>query len=85
MMLVLSKKLTILTLPLLAKTFTFSTTHHPIRIKRSKLLLHSENLWSVEECIEYRDDIKFVDGSWYHKGERNGRQEYVSDYFAELV
>ena len=36
---------------------------------------NNKNLWSIEECIEKRDNIKFVDGSWYHKGNRNGRQE----------
>ena len=33
-----------------------------------------KNLWSIEECLEKRNDIQFVDGSWFHKGERNGRK-----------
>lgn len=35
----------------------------------------NKNLWSVQECIEQRDHIQFLDGSWYHKGNRNGRKE----------
>ena len=42
----------------------------------SRQLRHhdNKNLWSIEECLEKRNDIQFVDGSWYHKGERNGRK-----------
>jgi thiosulfate/3-mercaptopyruvate sulfurtransferase len=45
----------------------------------------SSNLLSLERCLElYGKDkdsnsninIKFVDGSWYHKGERNGRNDF---------
>ena len=45
--------------------------HHP-----------SKNLWSIEECIaayqhtnQVDGNVVFIDGSWYHKGTRNGRQE----------
>jgi hypothetical protein len=37
----------------------------------------NKNLWSVQDCIEQRDSITFIDATWYHKGSRNGRQEYV--------
>lgn len=33
------------------------------------------NLRSVEDCLENYDKIRFIDGTWYHKGNRNGRQE----------
>jgi thiosulfate/3-mercaptopyruvate sulfurtransferase len=35
-----------------------------------------KNLISVEECLQAKDDVVFVDGSWYHKGTRNGRQDF---------
>lgn len=41
----------------------------------------TKNLWTIEECIEQREQLKFIDASWYHKGERNGRQEYVADIY----
>ncbi|CAB9503455.1 mercaptopyruvate sulfurtransferase [Seminavis robusta] len=41
----------------------------------------SQNLLSVEDCLQlYKekedDGIVFVDASWYHKGGRNGRDEF---------
>jgi hypothetical protein len=33
------------------------------------------NLWSLEDCLKTHEKIQFIDGSWYHKGNRNGRQE----------
>ena len=41
-------------------------------------LCETKNLWSVEECLEKQKAIQFVDGSWYHKGNRNGRLEFVN-------
>lgn len=38
-------------------------------------LRSSKNLWSIEDCLEQIENIQFIDASWYHKGERNGRQE----------
>lgn len=35
-----------------------------------------KNLISVQGCLEVKDDVVFVDGSWYHKGNRNGRQDF---------
>ena len=35
----------------------------------------TKNLWSIEDCLDQIDNIQFIDASWYHKGERNGRQE----------
>ena len=43
-----------------------------------------KNLWSIDECLEaynnnnvsHRNRIHFIDGSWYHKGNRNGRKEF---------
>jgi hypothetical protein len=46
-------------------------------LRATSVRCYSKNLWSVEECREHRDTIKFVDGSCYHKGDRNGRTEYV--------
>jgi len=49
----------------------------------------SSNLLSVEECIRLYNEqvnsdisgsestVKFVDGTWFHKGERNGREEFA--------
>lgn len=41
----------------------------------------NKNLWSISECLdEYRKNpstIHFMDASWYHKGTRNGRREFV--------
>jgi thiosulfate/3-mercaptopyruvate sulfurtransferase len=34
------------------------------------------NLWSVQECLDRRDEIQFVEGTWFHKGDRNGRAEF---------
>jgi thiosulfate/3-mercaptopyruvate sulfurtransferase len=31
---------------------------------------------SVQDCLDAKDDVVFVDGSWYHKGGRNGRQDF---------
>ena len=31
---------------------------------------------SVQDCLDAKDDVVFVDGSWYHKGSRNGRQDF---------
>ena len=50
-------------------------------------LLASKNLWSVEECLDKWNKqeanstacasrIQFVDATWYHKGDRNGREEF---------
>jgi thiosulfate/3-mercaptopyruvate sulfurtransferase len=40
-----------------------------------------KNLWSVKECIrEYRqngNNIVFLDATWFHKGFRNGKAEYL--------
>jgi thiosulfate/3-mercaptopyruvate sulfurtransferase len=40
-----------------------------------------KNLWSVEECIrEYRwntSGVVFLDATWFHKGSRNGKAEYL--------
>jgi thiosulfate/3-mercaptopyruvate sulfurtransferase len=40
-----------------------------------------KNLWSVEECIkEYRqngENVVFLDATWFHKGSRNGKAEYL--------
>jgi hypothetical protein len=36
---------------------------------------YSKNLWSLEDCLKTQTNIQFVDGSWYHKGDRNGREE----------
>ena len=52
----------------------------------------SKNLWSVQDCLEQwnslyssnitenssvvRKNIQFVDATWFHKGDRNGRQEF---------
>jgi thiosulfate/3-mercaptopyruvate sulfurtransferase len=49
----------------------------------------SNNLWSVEKCLEeykkqrHDDDgksnkIQFIDATWYHKGDRNGRAEFLN-------
>jgi thiosulfate/3-mercaptopyruvate sulfurtransferase len=39
------------------------------------------NLWSVEECMrEYRqkgENVVFLDATWFHKGSRNGKAEYL--------
>ncbi|CAJ1960482.1 unnamed protein product [Cylindrotheca closterium] len=45
--------------------------------QRPSLLRGSNNLWSIEECLEQIDDIQFIDATWYHKGDRNGRQEFL--------
>eukprot|EP00533_Pseudo-nitzschia_delicatissima_P010630 CAMPEP_0116108088 /NCGR_PEP_ID=MMETSP0327-20121206/16581_1 /TAXON_ID=44447 /ORGANISM="Pseudo-nitzschia delicatissima, Strain B596" /LENGTH=320 /DNA_ID=CAMNT_0003600941 /DNA_START=30 /DNA_END=992 /DNA_ORIENTATION=- len=43
-------------------------------------LFSSTNLWSIEECLEewnqQKTNIQFVDATWFHKGERNGRTEF---------
>jgi thiosulfate/3-mercaptopyruvate sulfurtransferase len=48
------------------------------------------NFWSVQKCFDMynlqSDDgvqketsgLRFVDGTWYHKGKRNGRVDYLS-------
>jgi thiosulfate/3-mercaptopyruvate sulfurtransferase len=54
----------------------------------------SSNLLSLEQCLElYQDslassascdsdssraNVKFIDGTWYHKGEQNGRAEFLA-------
>ncbi|KAG7354477.1 thiosulfate sulfurtransferase [Nitzschia inconspicua] len=44
-------------------------------------LMSKKNLWSVEECLEeYRRDkenMVFLDATWFHKGSRNGLDEYL--------
>jgi thiosulfate/3-mercaptopyruvate sulfurtransferase len=42
----------------------------------SRLYSSTKNLVSVSECLQQSDKTKFVDGTWYHKGDRNGRQEF---------
>jgi thiosulfate/3-mercaptopyruvate sulfurtransferase len=41
---------------------------------------HTSNLLSVEQCLNlYNSDdnsVRFIDGSWYHKGSRNGRSDF---------
>jgi hypothetical protein len=42
---------------------------------------NNKNLWSVEECLAAhrgKENVVFVDGSWYHKGNRDGRQEFLA-------
>lgn len=56
-----------------------SSTRTTITSSTSLSSSSSSNLWSIEECLENRENIKFVDASWYHKGGRNGRQECVID------
>ena len=34
------------------------------------------NLLSVEECLGLQDNAIFCDGTWFHKGTRNGRAEF---------
>eukprot|EP00536_Pseudo-nitzschia_multiseries_P003268 jgi/Psemu1/252487/estExt_Genewise1Plus.C_490026 len=49
----------------------------------------SKNLWSIAECLNYwtslqnepaageeQTRIQFVDATWFHKGERDGRREF---------
>ena len=44
--------------------------------------LHGKNLVSVEECVRAQKDenlenrVVFVDASWFHKGDRNPREEF---------
>jgi hypothetical protein len=72
-------------------TTTTTTTSIGDATTNSKLQ-KKKNLWSVEECLlAYHNNnnnqksdsgletkIHFVDSSWYHKGSRNGRDEYVT-------
>ena len=54
------------------------TNHRTTRRGRKfQRLAHvaATNLWSMEDCLQKRESIKFVDASWYHKGERHGRTE----------
>jgi len=47
--------------------------------RRTLTSLHSHrNLLSLDECLELHSqkNVKFVDGSWFHKGGRDGRQEF---------
>lgn len=41
----------------------------------------SKNLWSVERCInEYhqnKENVVFLDATWFHKGSRNGKAEFL--------
>jgi thiosulfate/3-mercaptopyruvate sulfurtransferase len=41
-----------------------------------------KNLWSVEECLtEYqsnKDNVQFLDATWFHKGQRNGKAEFLA-------
>ena len=42
----------------------------------------TKNLWSVDECLkEYernKDQVQFLDATWFHKGERDGKSEYIA-------
>ena len=54
-----------------------SSSRTTIRMRMSSAATEDrKNLWSIEECIENRENIKFIDGSWYHKGNRNGREDF---------
>lgn len=57
--------------------------------RRSAALSSDKNLLSVEECLELyhatnnsneklASTVKFMDGSWFHKGKRNGRSEFAT-------
>jgi len=44
--------------------------------------VQSKNLLSIEECLDLYNNntntkIKFIDATWFHKGVRNGRQEFI--------
>lgn len=40
--------------------------------------MRSPNLLSLDECLalQQNDSTVFVDGTWFHKGSRNGRSEF---------
>lgn len=51
----------------------------PSQLRRplsTRLFSLAQNLVSVQECLGVENDVIFVDGSCYHKGDRNGRQEF---------
>ena len=48
------------------------------RRQSSSVSFSHKNLLSLDECLALSNQKKarFVDGSWYHKGQRNGRKEF---------
>lgn len=63
-------------------TISFVASLHPsyldVRQRHSTTIRHaSKNVWSIQDCLEQQESIRFLDVSWYHKGGRDGRQEFI--------
>lgn len=58
----------------MAWTVSHRNCRTPTRLFYSRLA--GKNLASVHECMDAVNDVVFVDGSWYHKGSRAGRDDF---------
>lgn len=58
----------------LAWTISHRNCRSPTRLFCSSLT--GKNIASVQECLDARDEVTFVDGSFYHRGNRSGRDDF---------
>lgn len=61
--------------------FRWLSTHHHAKVMSSSTRLYANShLLSLQECLSLFHDkcpsVKFVDGTWFHKGDRVGRTEF---------
>lgn len=46
-----------------------------MRWQHHQLFMSTGNLVTIPECLSTDQKLVFVDGTWFHKGDRNGRAE----------
>jgi thiosulfate/3-mercaptopyruvate sulfurtransferase len=70
--------------PSTKQNFHGRSAHNNDRLKlhvETTKISSRKNLWSVQDCLEEyqqnKDNVVFLDATWFHKGSRNGKAEYL--------